>query len=174
MTGRRTAQPIYPQLRKYPCVPELTLRANSDMNSSTWTITKPHAVLEGAMRKLLVAFVCIVGVMSPAAAAEPPCLLLMTAGSGKVVLQQGAECVTQNSPASTFKIALAAMGYDAGILEDEHTPAWPYKEEYAAWRESWKTTIDPASWQRRISRLVFTGNNKTSWHKGFPVLRGPF
>jgi beta-lactamase class D len=100
------------------------------------------------MRKLLVTFVCIGGVISTPAAAEPACLLLTTAESGKVVLKQGAECATQNSPASTFKIALAAMAYDAGILEDEHTPAWPYKEEYAAWRESWKTTIDPTIWQR--------------------------
>ena len=28
VAGRRMAQPVYPQLRKYPCVPALTLRAN--------------------------------------------------------------------------------------------------------------------------------------------------
>jgi beta-lactamase class D len=75
---------------------------------------------------------------------------LVAADSGKVLLQQGAQCATQNSPASTFKIALAAMGYDAGILVDEHTPAWPYKQEYAAWIDSWKQIIDPTSWQREF------------------------
>ena len=72
----------------------------------------------------------------------------MAADTGKVLLQQGAQCEVRNSPASTFKIALGVMGYDAGILSDAHAPAWPYKEEYAAWVDSWKTTIDPTSWQR--------------------------
>jgi beta-lactamase class D len=40
------------------------------------------------------------------------------------------------------------IGYDAGILSDAHTPAWPYKKEYDAWMESWKTTVDPTSWLR--------------------------
>ena len=40
------------------------------------------------------------------------------------------------------------IGYDTGILSDEHAPAWPYKEEYEAWMDSWKTTVDPTSWLR--------------------------
>ena len=99
------------------------------------------------MRRLSAAFGCMLGPLSPAIAGDPACLLLMDAG--KIILQEGALCSTRNSPASTFKIALAAMGYDAGILTDEHTPAWPYKEEYAAWMENWKKTIDPTSWQRK-------------------------
>jgi hypothetical protein len=31
VAGRRMAQPVYSQLRKYPCVSALTLRANSDI-----------------------------------------------------------------------------------------------------------------------------------------------
>jgi beta-lactamase class D len=72
----------------------------------------------------------------------------MAADTGKVMLRQGEQCEVRNSPASTFKIALGLMGYDAGILADAHAPAWPYQEEYAAWMDSWKTTIDPTSWQR--------------------------
>jgi beta-lactamase class D len=68
--------------------------------------------------------------------AAPVCTLVVEADSGKVLQQVGAQCETRNSPASTFKIAIAVMGYDAGILSDAHAPAWPYKEEYAAWRES--------------------------------------
>jgi hypothetical protein len=41
MVGTRMAQPVYPQLRKYPCVPALTLRANCGRSSlggtgATW------------------------------------------------------------------------------------------------------------------------------------------
>jgi beta-lactamase class D len=100
------------------------------------------------MKLLLAAIGCLLGCLPSAVAAEPACLLLMAADSGKVLLQQGAQCDVRNSPASTFKIALGVIGYDAGVLSDAHTPAWPYKEEYAAWVDSWKTTIDPTSWQR--------------------------
>jgi beta-lactamase class D len=80
--------------------------------------------------------------------AAPVCTLVVEADSGKVWQRVGTQCDARNSPASTFKIAIAVMGYDADILSDAHAPAWPYKEEYAAWRESWKTTIDPTSWLR--------------------------
>ena len=83
-----------------------------------------------------------------AAAAAPVCTLLVEAGSGKVVERQGGGCETRNSPASTFKIAIAVMGYDAKILGGAHAPAWPYRPEYEAWMDSWKTTVDPTRWLR--------------------------
>ena len=106
------------------------------------------------MRRLSAAFGCMLGPLSPAIAGDPACLLLMDAG--KIILQEGALCSTRNSPASTFKIALAAMGYDAGILTDEHTPAWPYTEEnIAAWMENWKKTIESDQLAAQIRSLVF-------------------
>jgi beta-lactamase class D len=72
----------------------------------------------------------------------------MDADTGQLLERQGTRCEMRNSPASTFKIALAVIGYDAGILTDEHAPAWPYREEYEAFLESWKKTVDPTSWLR--------------------------
>ncbi|MGO9674745.1 MAG: class D beta-lactamase [Methylocella sp.] len=94
----------------------------------------------------LAAFAALFCVLAGPVLAAPVCTLLVEAESGEVLERQGAQCETRNSPASSFKIALALMGYDAGILRDAHAPAWPYKPEYEAWMESWKTTIDPASW----------------------------
>jgi beta-lactamase class D len=37
-------------------------------------------------------------------------------------------CAIPASPCSTFKIPLALMGYDAGVLVDEETPQWSYEE----------------------------------------------
>lgn len=54
--------------------------------------------------------------------AAPACTLLVEADSGKVLERQGTQCDARNSPASTVKIALAVMGYDSGILSDEHRP----------------------------------------------------
>jgi beta-lactamase class D len=37
------------------------------------------------------------------------------------------DCAKRRSPASTFKIPLALMGFDAKILQDENHPKWEYK-----------------------------------------------
>lgn len=86
--------------------------------------------------------------LATSAAARPVCTLLVDAASGTVVERQGAACETRASPASTFKIPIAVMGYEAKILGDAHAPAWPYRPEYEAWMDSWKTTVDPTSWLR--------------------------
>lgn len=41
------------------------------------------------------------------------------------------------------------MGYDAGILEDESHPEWPFKEGYADFHDSWKEPINPTSWMKK-------------------------
>jgi beta-lactamase class D len=96
----------------------------------------------------LVALAVFIACVGGSALGAPVCTLLVEADSGKVLDQQGTQCEERNSAASTFKIALAVIGYDAGILIDAHTPAWPYREEYEAFLESWKKTVDPTSWLR--------------------------
>ena len=57
------------------------------------------------------------------------CTLILDAASGGTLYRQGV-CDQRFSPASTFKVPLALIGYDAGILSDEHTPSWDYKPEF--------------------------------------------
>ena len=73
--------------------------------------------------------------------------LLSDSDSGRILYTQG-NSSERHTPASTFKIAISVMGYDAGILQDARTPAWPYRPEYKAWREEWKTTVNPTTWLR--------------------------
>ncbi len=81
-----------------------------------------------------------------AASAATPCTLLTDADSG-VVLRQEGPCDVRNSPASTFKVALALAGYDSGILIDAKTPEWPYRSKYKSWDAEWKRkATDPTSW----------------------------
>lgn len=79
--------------------------------------------------------------------AAPLCTVLLDGQSAKVLKQQG-ECEERLSPASTFKVALSLIGYDSGYLVDEHHPALPFREGYAALDPSWKTTVDPSTWMR--------------------------
>jgi beta-lactamase class D len=73
--------------------------------------------------------------------------LLTDFETGRIIKQEG-PCHERTSPASTFKVPLSLMGYDAGILTDEDAPAWPYRPEYRAWNDAWKKTITPRPWLR--------------------------
>ena len=74
------------------------------------------------------------------------CTVVADAVDGRVLQQRG-QCAERYTPASTFKLPLALMGFDAGILQDEHTPAWPFLPGYPAWGgEPWRQPVDPARW----------------------------
>jgi beta-lactamase class D len=45
----------------------------------------------------------------------------------------------RHAPFSTFKVALALMGFDARILENKDSPKWAFKEEYEKNFQSWYT-----------------------------------
>ncbi|WP_370660246.1 class D beta-lactamase [Massilia glaciei] len=81
--------------------------------------------------------------------AAPPaalnCTALVDAASGRRLVHEG-RCDERVTPASTFNIVVSLMGYDSGILRDEHAPALPFKAGYPAWIPSWRATTDPTSW----------------------------
>jgi len=58
------------------------------------------------------------------------------------------DCDVQETPCSTFKIALSLMGFDAGILKSEHEPEWPYSETYNAPLEIWQRPHTPQTWMQ--------------------------
>lgn len=59
-----------------------------------------------------------------------------------VILQEKGNCDKRHAPYSTFKVVLALMGFDAGILESKDSPKWPFKEEYEKNFQSWYTRAD--------------------------------
>jgi beta-lactamase class D len=69
------------------------------------------------------------------------------AASGAVLVREGS-CDERVTPASTFKIAISLMGFDSGVLRDDHTPYLPYKPGYASSNPSWRHGTDPAGWLR--------------------------
>lgn len=99
------------------------------------------------MIRILLAVAALL-VLSHAARAETACLLIAEAVSGDIVHQEGTGCEEGIGPASSFKFTLALMGYDAGILSDANTPAWPYQASYNAARSAERTTTDPERWLR--------------------------
>jgi beta-lactamase class D len=84
---------------------------------------------------------------SCAHAAEPiTCTVIAEEESGDVLYRQGA-CDQAFYPQSTFKLPLAMMGFDAGILIDAHNPLWPYQPKFDRSKREQKDT-DPVIWER--------------------------
>lgn len=81
------------------------------------------------------------------------CTLMLDAASGERLVEQG-DCGVRATPASTFNIVVSLIGYDAGILVDERTPALPFRPGYIDWLPAWRATTDPTSWIR----------NSTVWY----------
>lgn len=101
--------------------------------------------------RFVVGFVLLASTFGhPAPARAAPesveCTLIVDARTGEALYRNGV-CDQRFSPASTFKVPLAAIGYDAGILADEHRPAWDYKPEFKAVKRDHKT-VDPTIWER--------------------------
>ncbi len=85
---------------------------------------------------------------SPAAAAAVTvCTLVVDAATGATLRQDG-QPDQRATPASTFKIPLALMGFDAGFLRDAHDPVLPFRTGDADWLPAWRQATDPAAWMR--------------------------
>lgn len=95
------------------------------------------------IKSLLAIFVVA---LSPAAVAMEACTLVAELETGTLVHQSGSDCDVRVSPASTFKVALAVMGFETGFLIDPQHPAEPYKEEYDAYFKVWRQTVTPTTW----------------------------
>lgn len=73
--------------------------------------------------------------------------LVVDPSDGRILHRSG-PCATRFSPCSTFKIPLALMGFDAGVLKDAHHPAWDYRPGvHQASRATDRQRTDPTSWE---------------------------
>lgn len=98
-------------------------------------------------RSLLFALSAIGLFALPAMAAEPlNCTVIIDVRSGDVLVREGT-CDQRFAPASTFKLPLAAIGFDAGILIDATTPRWDWHKGLTAPKRDHKA-VDPTLWER--------------------------
>ncbi len=83
--------------------------------------------------------------IAPGAVVPLSCTVISDAAGGAPLVQSG-QCDERVTPASTFNIAISLMGYDSGILIDEHAPVLPFKDGYPDWIAAWRQSTDPTSW----------------------------
>ena len=94
---------------------------------------------------LVVLASCLVG--GSTMAAEPvTCTVILDGRSGDILLRDGT-CDQRFAPFSTFKLPLAVIGFDAGILVDDETPRWEWHAGLTA-PERDRKPVDPTIWER--------------------------
>lgn len=81
------------------------------------------------------------------ASAKTLCTIIADPAKSISLLEEGNDCHTRVTPASTTKIPLAVMGFDSGFLKTPHTPNLPFQEGYVDWLgDVWKQPTDPTRW----------------------------
>ncbi|MEZ5781783.1 MAG: penicillin-binding transpeptidase domain-containing protein [Rhizobiaceae bacterium] len=85
---------------------------------------------------------------SALAEATTVCTLVVDAKSGASLLEDG-DCDTRVTPASTFKVPLAVIGFDSGFLKDSNHPRLAFRPGDPDWGgAAWRQDNTPANWMR--------------------------
>lgn len=66
----------------------------------------------------------------------------------KTLIQEGKNCNTPYSPNSSFKIPLAVMGFESGILKTAHSPVWKPQKPVTFLKYFHDGEQSPSSWMR--------------------------
>lgn len=101
------------------------------------------------------------------------CTLLAEPQTGEIVLEEG-DCTTRVTPASTFKLALAVMGFDDGILKSPTAPVYSFEPGDPDWGVDWEKDTNPTQWMKnsvlwysqRLTRQM-GANTLTDYAKAF-------
>ena len=97
---------------------------------------------------LLLLLAVLLSIPAFRAKADVVCTLVLDAATGSTLLEEG-DCRSRVTPASTFKVPLAVMAYDAGILKDAHQPVMAFRSGDPAWGGAkWKRDTNPTDWLR--------------------------
>ncbi|SFI51165.1 class D beta-lactamase [Albimonas pacifica] len=108
------------------------------------------------------ALAAVCAALAAPVSATPVCTLVIDAADGAALVEEG-DCRARATPASTFKIPLAAMGFEAGLLDSPRSPVMAFRPGDADWGgEAWRRDTDPAAWMRhsvvwysqRITRVL--------------------
>lgn len=75
------------------------------------------------------------------------CTLVADAESREVLVAEG-DCESRVTPASTFKLPLAVMAFDAGVITGPHEPVLSFRDGDPDWGVDWEKDTDPAAWMK--------------------------
>lgn len=96
--------------------------------------------------------ILVLGTLAPGGAAPAQagvmCTMVIESASRSVLLEEG-DCTRRVTPASTFKVPLAAIGYEEGVLSGPHSPVWTWARGEVDWGgDPWRGDVDPMHWMK--------------------------
>ncbi|MEP3438165.1 MAG: class D beta-lactamase [Hoeflea sp.] len=98
--------------------------------------------------KIIAVFLVALFVSVASAGARTICTVIADARTGEILLEQG-DCRSRVTPASTFKVALSLIGFDAGFLTGTNAPVLAFKPGYPDWGgANWTQPTDPERWMK--------------------------
>lgn len=79
---------------------------------------------------------------------QAACTLIARSDTGETLVEEG-NCDSRATPASTFKLPLAVIGFDTRALTSSETPSVDFDpDKHVAWIDTWKATATPRTWLR--------------------------
>lgn len=99
-----------------------------------------------SMKKFVVVFLMSISLTSITSAETIDCIIVKR--GGKILVQEGLNCNTAYSPNSSFKIPLAVMGFESGILKTAHNPIWKPQKPVTFLKCYHDGEQSPSSWMR--------------------------
>jgi beta-lactamase class D len=87
-----------------------------------------------------------ISLVSVANADTIDCLLVKK--GNKILIEEGKDCHTLYSPNSSFKIPLAIIGFESGILKGRHSPIWEPQKPVTFLQYYHDGEQSPSSWMR--------------------------
>lgn len=100
------------------------------------------------MKHLLIIFCTMFLLIVPFAARAEEINCLIIKDEKNYLIKEGKNCDTRYSPASSFKIALALIGFESEILKDENHPIWKNLKPVTFLKDYWEGEKTPLSWMK--------------------------
>ncbi len=98
------------------------------------------------MIKFAICFCALLTINCNLNAVTPDCIIVKLAS--KTIIQEGSYCNTPYSPNSSFKIPLAVMGFESGVLKTAHNPVWIPRKPVTFLKYYHDGEQSPSSWMR--------------------------
>lgn len=136
-------EPVVEWLFLYTC--KRFRPASNQVSFATQSTNRKAAT---TVKTLLFASLSLIALLAQPVHAKTVCTVVSDAAGGRVITKTG-DCDTRVTPASTFKLALALVGFDTGIIKTANSPKLPFKEGYVDWGgDKWRQDTTPKRWMK--------------------------
>lgn len=98
------------------------------------------------MKNFIFIFLIFLNIVNICNAQTIDCIMIKCGNT--ILIQEGKDCNTSYSPNSSFKIPLAVIGFESGVLKTAHNPVWKPQKPVTFLKYYHDGEQSPSSWMR--------------------------